>query len=120
MDAKRLEIEPEDWQIHAACKGRQELFFPPDDESESRVERRRREGRAKTVCLACVVRIECLTEAVTAGERFGIWGGMTERERRAAANRGSFEPPPDIAGPGRPARLPAVVVQGRPMSPVSD
>ena len=112
--AKRLPIDPEDWQLHAACRGRQGLFFPPDDETETRIERRRREAKAKTICTGCVVRLECLEEAMTQGERFGVWGGMTERERRAAMNgRGSS--PLDISGPGRPDSLPAVVARGRSM-----
>lgn len=108
-------IDPEDWFLAAACRGRSRLFFAPDV-LESRVERRRREAQAKTICSACSVRSECLDEALRDGERFGIWGGMTERERRAFAARSNRQPPQDIADPGRPLRLPAVVVQGRPMS----
>ncbi|HVL80690.1 MAG TPA: WhiB family transcriptional regulator [Actinomycetota bacterium] len=126
MDALHGLIDPQDWQLHAACRGRQDLFFAPDDESETRVERRRREARAKTICASCVVRLECLDEAMEQRERFGIWGGMTERERRALVARRTFAsptgqvPPRDIAGPGRPQRLPAVVAQGRAMSPEED
>ena len=114
-----------DWLLAAACRGRPDLFFAPDD-SETRGDRRRREARAKAVCQSCPVRVDCLEEALEQDERFGIWGGLTERERRAlrrnrpdeltgpAAERTS---PQDIAaGPGRLARLPAVVVQGRAMS----
>jgi WhiB family redox-sensing transcriptional regulator len=106
-----------DWMLAAACRGRTDLFFAPD-ESESRSERRRREARAKTVCNACEVRVDCLKEALEQEERFGIWGGLTERERRALLrSRSEGTSPQDIAaGPGRLARLPAVVVQGRAMS----
>jgi WhiB family transcriptional regulator, redox-sensing transcriptional regulator len=119
-----LSIDDEVWTLAANCRGRTHLFFAPDD-SESRAERRRREAQAKSVCQECVVRVECLQEAFEADERFGIWGGLTERERRAARRArpvGQALPlvsrtsPQDIAGPGRLARLPAVVVQGRPMS----
>jgi WhiB family redox-sensing transcriptional regulator len=108
------------WMLEANCRGRTHLFFAPDD-AESRAERRRREAQAKSVCRECVVRVECLHEAFEADERFGIWGGLTERERRAArrgrqVGRTLSVSPQDIAGPGRLARLPAVVVQGRPMS----
>jgi WhiB family redox-sensing transcriptional regulator len=34
------------------------------------------------VCRGCVVREECLEYALSNGEKFGIWGGMSERERR--------------------------------------
>lgn len=108
-------VDPETWTLAARCLGRTELFFAPD-ESESRVERRYRESQAKAVCQECAVRPECLSEALSADERFGIWGGLTERERRAA-RRNTARSPQGIGGPGRPARLPAVVVQGRPMSP---
>jgi WhiB family redox-sensing transcriptional regulator len=106
--------------LSAACLGRTDLFFAPD-ESESRSERRFRESQAKTVCHSCLVRPECLAEAMTSDERFGIWGGLTERERRSARRADhqidtASGSPQDIAGPGRLARLPAVVVQDRPMS----
>ena len=110
-----LALDPDAWLLNASCRGRTELFFAPD-ESESRRERRRREAQAKAVCVECVVREQCLTEALQADERFGIWGGLTERERRAAKRSGSVPRSTDIAGPGRLARLPAVVVQGRAMS----
>jgi WhiB family redox-sensing transcriptional regulator len=106
-----------DWMLAAACRGSTDLFFAPD-ESESRAERRRREARAKRVCDGCQVRVDCLKEALEQDERFGIWGGLTERERRAFVRSSAVETSPqDIAaGPGRLARLPAVVVQGRAMS----
>jgi WhiB family redox-sensing transcriptional regulator len=119
-----LTMDNDVWVLEANCRGCTHLFFSPDD-SESRAERRQREQQAKSVCQECAVRVECLEEAFNADERFGIWGGLTERERRAArrarpvsrtlpmADGGS---PQDIAGPGRLTRLPAAVVQGRPMS----
>jgi WhiB family redox-sensing transcriptional regulator len=106
----------EDWMLGATCRGRPDLFFAPDD-SETRSERRRREAAAKSVCARCPVRMQCLMDALESDERFGIWGGLTERERRSL-RRSTLETvsPQDIAGPGRLARLPAVVVQGRAMS----
>ena len=103
--------------ISAGCLGRTDLFFAPDD-SESRAERRYRESQAKAVCGSCDVQPDCLSEALNSDEKFGIWGGLTERERRVA-RRSPGSPgvsPQGIAGPGRLARLPAVVVQGRTMS----
>ncbi|MEV5942722.1 WhiB family transcriptional regulator [Streptomyces sp. NPDC051994] len=38
--------------------------------------------QAKQLCFACPERLACLDYALTHGERFGIWGGMTSRERR--------------------------------------
>lgn len=108
-------LDLDDWMLAAACRGRTHLFFPPD-EAETKTERRHREATAKDVCEGCEVKLTCLTEALEGDERFGIWGGLTERERRSLG-RNSRSSPQDIAGPGRLARLPAVVVQGRPMSP---
>lgn len=113
---RKLVIDTDDWVVAAECRGASELFFAPDI-MESKVDRKRREAQAKKVCQRCAVRVECLTEAVASRERFGIWGGLTERERRALVARRLIGSPQDIAGPGRPLSLPAVVVQGRSMSP---
>lgn len=43
--------------------------------------------RAKMICDRCVVRIECLADALDSRNEFGVWGGMTERERRALLKR---------------------------------
>ena len=43
--------------------------------------------RAKRVCLGCPVRVECLADALDSRVEFGVWGGMTERERRALLRR---------------------------------
>ncbi len=62
------------WQALANCLGVDpDLFFP---------ERGASTREAKEVCRACVVREECLEYAIVKGEKFGIWGGMSERERR--------------------------------------
>jgi WhiB family transcriptional regulator, redox-sensing transcriptional regulator len=62
------------WQKHANCLGVDpDLFFPERGASTS---------EAKAVCRGCVVREACLEYALGNGERFGIWGGMSERERR--------------------------------------
>jgi WhiB family transcriptional regulator, redox-sensing transcriptional regulator len=45
------------------------------------------QNRAKAVCLGCPVRTECLADALDHRVEFGIWGGMTERERRALLRR---------------------------------
>ncbi|MBK6872926.1 MAG: WhiB family transcriptional regulator [Kineosporiaceae bacterium] len=45
------------------------------------------QNRAKAVCMACSVRTECLADALDNRIEFGVWGGMTERERRALLRR---------------------------------
>jgi WhiB family transcriptional regulator, redox-sensing transcriptional regulator len=62
------------WQDYGNCIGIDpELFFP---------ERGVSTAEAKEVCRGCMVRVECLEFALDSGEKFGIWGGMSERERR--------------------------------------
>lgn len=116
VHALRTIVDRDDWMLHAACGGRHDLFFSPEA-GETRSERREREAEAKAVCAACRVRAECLEEAIRSGERFGIWGGLNAQERRGLSPKIPHPSPQDIAGPGRLARLPAVVVQGRSMSP---
>ncbi|WP_432571218.1 WhiB family transcriptional regulator [Kineococcus sp. SYSU DK005] len=45
------------------------------------------QNRAKTICGGCPVRTECLADALDSRVEFGVWGGMTERERRALLKR---------------------------------
>ena len=45
------------------------------------------QNRAKLICRGCVVRTECLADALDNRIEFGVWGGMTERERRALLRR---------------------------------
>jgi len=45
------------------------------------------QNRAKVICHACSVRTECLADALDNRTEFGVWGGMTERERRALLRR---------------------------------
>lgn len=65
----------------AACKGRGELFFGPDDEAVSK--RNWRESRAKAICARCPLRSACLDHALAEGITDGVWGGVTEAGRAA-------------------------------------
>ena len=70
------------WQYQAACRGpHSSIFFPPS-RLERRPDKRRREQRAKEICAECPVRTDCLSYAVRIREQHGIWGGLTEKERR--------------------------------------
>ncbi len=72
--AQATETEELTWQRFANCLGVDpDLFFP---------ERGASTREAKEVCRACVVRADCLEYAIVNGEKFGIWGGLSERERR--------------------------------------
>src|SRR5438067_6509075 len=70
----KVDVFDRSWQDQANCLGVDpDLFFP---------ERGASTREAKEVCRGCVVRLECLEYALANGEKFGIWGGMSERERR--------------------------------------
>jgi WhiB family redox-sensing transcriptional regulator len=45
------------------------------------------QNRVKQICVGCPVRTECLADALDNRTEFGVWGGMTERERRALLRR---------------------------------
>ncbi|OEJ36230.1 WhiB family transcriptional regulator [Streptomyces agglomeratus] len=66
------------WSDAAACRG-----TDPDELFANTAGQK----RAKTICAGCPVRIECLAEALDNQVEFGVWGGMTERERRALLRR---------------------------------
>ncbi|WP_082169226.1 WhiB family transcriptional regulator [Mycolicibacterium chlorophenolicum] len=71
-----------DWQMRGLCRGRDvSMFYPPDGERGQR--RALRENHAKRLCQRCPVIAQCRDHALTVGEPYGIWGGMTESERRA-------------------------------------
>lgn len=62
------------WRQRSACRGIDpEIFYPATDEEAD---------EAKAICAICPVRQMCLEHALAAREREGVWGGLTERERR--------------------------------------
>jgi WhiB family transcriptional regulator, redox-sensing transcriptional regulator len=67
------------WQERALCAQTDPEAFFPEKGGSTR--------EAKRVCLACEVRSECLEYALANDERFGIWGGLSERERRRVKKR---------------------------------
>lgn len=66
-------FEDQEWRWDAVCIGHADHFFP---------ERGASTAYAKSLCDRCPVKFDCLEFAVTNNERFGIWGGLAERERR--------------------------------------
>ena len=78
----------DEWQLNALCRGNHAyLFFPPST-FERKEERERREMKAKAICGVCPVMENCSEHAVAIREPFGIWGGLTEVERRNVALAG--------------------------------
>jgi WhiB family redox-sensing transcriptional regulator len=69
-----VEAEALAWQSQALCAQTDPEAFFPEKGGSTR--------EAKRVCLSCEVRVECLEYALAQDERFGIWGGLSERERR--------------------------------------
>ena len=75
MDDERF-----DWQARGLCRGVEpEGFFPISEEDA---------WRAKEICAACNVRESCLVFSLTNRERYGVWGGVTEKERQDMFRRG--------------------------------
>ena len=70
--------DPQAWVAASACRNADpdELFVTGAAQN-----------RAKAVCMGCPVRTECLSDALDNRVEFGVWGGMTERERRALLKR---------------------------------
>lgn len=85
-DYSRLPGPVEDhwnWQAEGACRGLQtSMFFHPDYERGPA--RERRESQAKAVCRSCPVMERCRTHALQVHEPYGIWGGLSAEERKAA------------------------------------
>jgi WhiB family redox-sensing transcriptional regulator len=71
--------EPPHWTELALCQETDPEAFFPEKGGSTR--------EAKQVCKKCEVRAECLEYALVNDERFGIWGGLSERERRRMTRR---------------------------------
>ena len=75
-----------DWQYRGACRDLDtSLFFHPEGERGST--RRRRAAAAKAICAKCPVLEQCREHALRVQEPYGVWGAMTEEERRDYVNR---------------------------------
>lgn len=69
-----LVVEREDWTKRAACHGVDpNVFFPTRGEDVE---------AARAICDGCPVKAECLDYALRTSQKFGIWGGSSERDRR--------------------------------------
>jgi WhiB family transcriptional regulator, redox-sensing transcriptional regulator len=73
-----------DWRRDAACREEDpELFFPVGTSGPAL----RQADEAKAVCHRCPVASDCLAWALATGQDAGVWGAMTEDERRAVKRR---------------------------------
>lgn len=81
----REQVDRASWQGFAACAGDKAALFYPPLPIEMKSVRVSRERRAKLVCNSCPVREACLEHAIRNDERYGIWGGLTGKERRLVA-----------------------------------
>lgn len=71
--------DPLTWPESALCAQTDPEAFFPEKGTSTR--------DAKKVCAGCVVRLECLDDALRSSDRFGVWGGLSERERRKLKRR---------------------------------
>jgi WhiB family redox-sensing transcriptional regulator len=69
-------VPPADWRERAACRrpGVDPEWFFPEQGGTTRP--------AKRICQQCPVRVDCLDYAIATRQQFGVWGGLSERERR--------------------------------------
>jgi WhiB family redox-sensing transcriptional regulator len=74
IDAQDFDAGNESWRQDALCAETDPEAFFPEKGGSTR--------EAKRVCVGCPVRLQCLEYALDNDERFGIWGGLSERERR--------------------------------------
>src|SRR3954470_4037295 len=102
------DAEEAGWQERALCAQTDPEAFFPEKGGSTR--------EAKKVCLTCDVRDDCLEYALMNDERFGIWGGLSERERRKLKRRAVWRPSPDTSdtvgvprGRGTPPRRPSLL-----------
>jgi WhiB family redox-sensing transcriptional regulator len=88
------------WRAEALCAQTGPEFFFPEAGGSTH--------EAKRVCRACEKRAPCLEYALAHDERFGVWGGLSENERkrlRAARAAGGAGRVPGGTGPARPGEL---------------
>lgn len=72
------------WRARALCRDEDpELFFPIGTSGPALFQ----VAEAKAVCARCPVRTRCLAEALETGQDYGVWGGLSENERRSLKRR---------------------------------
>jgi len=85
----KFQLRMPNFEGEAACADEDpELFFPIGNEGTT--SGRIQVEQAKAVCRGCDVASMCLKYALDSGEDYGVWGGMSEEERRAVARRSAY------------------------------
>jgi WhiB family redox-sensing transcriptional regulator len=79
LPSSSTSTDEQDWQERALCAQTDPEAFFPEKGGSTR--------EAKRICQVCEVRDDCLEYALAHDERFGIWGGLSERERRKLKKR---------------------------------
>ena len=75
-----------DWQEDAACREYDNILFF-GEEGESELEKQTREAEAKAICQTCPVKEPCLEFAMETAQKYGIWGGLSDKERASLKRR---------------------------------
>ena len=70
-------LEERPWSAFATCQETKDVSFFPQNKAQERA--------AVAICGICPVREECLDHALATNERLGMWGGVSEKQRRALA-----------------------------------
>lgn len=92
LAVRRHAWEAQPWRERAACREMDvSAFYPAQDEARTGSGQwagpRQRDDDPRPVCAGCPVRMQCLDFAIDNRERYGIWGGLNERERRNVAEK---------------------------------
>jgi WhiB family redox-sensing transcriptional regulator len=86
LPIRRTAPEPDKaWMAEAACKGKTAVMYPAIKGDVGLI--RQREAAAIAVCTECPVKVECARWALDHEEMYGVWGGLTERERQRMLGR---------------------------------
>jgi WhiB family redox-sensing transcriptional regulator len=95
LRALLIDDDAPDWSAALCAQTDPEVFFPEKGGSTR---------EAKRICAGCPIRPACLRYALETGDRFGVWGGLSERERRRLATAKGDSKPPTAAGQKAEAR----------------
>ena len=116
--SERTSHQPLAWADYGSCTNTDpDLFFPQPGADTS---------YARSICRGCPVRLHCLDYALESGQKHGIWGGMTESQRRRLRRRSHPSNPGvprddeveavELADGARPAELVDAVVPAEPVA----